>query len=270
MTSDTPEGVSCNWVDAKLRNRRLTRLRVTALPICFETTKPTSGCPRSASGSCRLAWTTTLGRPARTPFRIVQANCRDDRIRNGAGSITQADSSARPLRRRAARMARPARLLIRARKPWVRERRRLLGWNVRLLKGSLRRSCRACFGRSRILGRPRACADNGSPILRHLREDRQKLPMHWPGSQVQSTRRIQLRIMDNRLACRPVSDYRPTSEPSFPQILPTQPFVSRGLWTTLWKCVWLSGQPTCGSTEATTATGAARRKVSWCRARSCG
>lgn len=45
----------------------------------------------------------------------------------------QADSSERPLRRRAARMARPARLLIRARKPWVRARRRLLGWYVRLL-----------------------------------------------------------------------------------------------------------------------------------------
>ena len=45
----------------------------------------------------------------------------------------QADSSERPLRRRAARIARPARVLIRSRKPWVFARRRLLGWNVRLL-----------------------------------------------------------------------------------------------------------------------------------------
>jgi hypothetical protein len=44
----------------------------------------------------------------------------------------QADSSARPLRRRAARMPRPARVRIRSRNPWVRARRRLFGWKVRL------------------------------------------------------------------------------------------------------------------------------------------
>jgi hypothetical protein len=49
----------------------------------------------------------------------------------------QADSFSRPLRLRAAKMARPARVRIRWRKPWVRLRRRLLGWNVRLLTGKL-------------------------------------------------------------------------------------------------------------------------------------
>jgi hypothetical protein len=44
----------------------------------------------------------------------------------------QADNSARPLRRRAARMARPARVRMRNRNPWVLARRRLFGWNVRL------------------------------------------------------------------------------------------------------------------------------------------
>ena len=39
----------------------------------------------------------------------------------------------RPFRRRAARIARPARVLIRWRKPCVLARRRLFGWNVRLL-----------------------------------------------------------------------------------------------------------------------------------------
>jgi hypothetical protein len=34
-------------------------------------------------------------------------------------------------------MARPARVRIRRRKPWVRLRRRLLGWNVRLLTEEL-------------------------------------------------------------------------------------------------------------------------------------
>jgi len=40
----------------------------------------------------------------------------------------QADSLARPLDRRPARMARPARVRIRSRKPWVLARRRLFGW----------------------------------------------------------------------------------------------------------------------------------------------
>ena len=50
----------------------------------------------------------------------------------------QADSSERPLWRRAARMARPARVRMRRRKPWVLARRRLFGWNVRLLTRFLR------------------------------------------------------------------------------------------------------------------------------------
>ena len=50
-------------------------------------------------------------------------------VRREAG---QADSSVRPLRRRAAMMARPARVRMRKRNPWVLARRRLFGWNVRL------------------------------------------------------------------------------------------------------------------------------------------
>ena len=48
----------------------------------------------------------------------------------------QALSFARPLLRRAARTARPARVRIRSRKPWTFARRRLFGWNVRLLTGA--------------------------------------------------------------------------------------------------------------------------------------
>ena len=44
-----------------------------------------------------------------------------------------ADRRSRPLARRAERMARPARVRMRSRKPWVLARRRLLGWKVRLL-----------------------------------------------------------------------------------------------------------------------------------------
>jgi hypothetical protein len=43
----------------------------------------------------------------------------------------QADRRARPFRRRACRMARPARVDIRCRNPWRRARRRLFGWNGR-------------------------------------------------------------------------------------------------------------------------------------------
>lgn len=39
------------------------------------------------------------------------------------------------MRRLAAKMARPARVRIRSRNPCVLARRRLLGWNVRLLTG---------------------------------------------------------------------------------------------------------------------------------------
>ena len=48
----------------------------------------------------------------------------------------QAESSKRPLTRRAARMARPARVRIRRRKPWVLARRRLLGWRCAYSRGS--------------------------------------------------------------------------------------------------------------------------------------
>ncbi len=47
--------------------------------------------------------------------------------------VCQAESSVRPLARRAERMPRPARVRMRARKPCFLARRRLLGWKVRLL-----------------------------------------------------------------------------------------------------------------------------------------
>ncbi len=51
----------------------------------------------------------------------------------------QADRLARPLPRRFARIARPARVRIRRRKPWVLARRRLFGWKVRLLTRGLQK-----------------------------------------------------------------------------------------------------------------------------------
>ena len=54
----------------------------------------------------------------------------------GLGRQDQALSLSRPLCRRAARTARPARVRMRSRKPCVLARRRLFGWNVRLLTGA--------------------------------------------------------------------------------------------------------------------------------------
>lgn len=54
-----------------------------------------------------------------------------------------AESSRRPLRRRAATMARPARVRMRSRKPCVLARRRLFGWKVRLLTIGLHHSQRS-------------------------------------------------------------------------------------------------------------------------------
>jgi hypothetical protein len=56
----------------------------------------------------------------------------------GLGRQDQALSFSRPLCRRAARTARPARVRMRSRKPCVLARRRLFGWNVRLLTGGSR------------------------------------------------------------------------------------------------------------------------------------
>ena len=97
--------------------------------------RPAAGVPharRPGWRGPRSAWS-RLGLP-RTP-----AGCREVRTRTGAGAPRaargrpQAESSERPLARRAERMARPARVRMRRRKPWVLARRRLFGWKVRLL-----------------------------------------------------------------------------------------------------------------------------------------
>ena len=72
----------------------------------------------------------------KSPFR-GSLGCVAYEHRDGA-RLCQAESSVRPLRRRAERMDRPARVRIRKRKPCVFARRRLFGWKVRLLIDQLR------------------------------------------------------------------------------------------------------------------------------------
>jgi hypothetical protein len=83
----------------------------------------------------------------------------------GAGA-GQTLTRARPLRRRAERTARPARVRMRSRNPCVLARRRLFGWNVRLLTGDSR------YG----------CADKTDAHMRPRRPSRSTLNWHrvWP------------------------------------------------------------------------------------------
>ena len=71
----------------RCRRRRFTRLRATAFPMAFDTTKPT----RVSSGgfrSLKATWTTTLGVPARAPRRNVAVKSRERRNRRDRGSTT--------------------------------------------------------------------------------------------------------------------------------------------------------------------------------------
>jgi len=98
---------------------------------------------RSALRRLPAAW-------RRSPWPSAAGDARGAR---GPDPTPQADSSERPLRRREARIARPARVRIRRRKPWVLARRRLFGWKVRLLTRCLR-CCQADGGRLPACGFP--------------------------------------------------------------------------------------------------------------------
>src|SRR6202012_3767636 len=87
------------------------------------------------------------GRPVRLPPRTAAEKSSRRRIRAAAGSKAdlpcprlghagQTLILARPLRRRADRTARPALVRMRSLNPCVLARRRLFGWNVRLLTGT--------------------------------------------------------------------------------------------------------------------------------------
>ncbi len=143
-TSRAPPGSAASRSRTTCRSCRLTRFRVTASPTARPTTKPARGSAPASSelGLCTSRWTMRRARPTRRPFRTAAAKSGRRRSRDGAGNTSesasdQADSAWRPLRRRAARMARPARVRMRSRKPCVFARRRLFGWNVRLLTGGL-------------------------------------------------------------------------------------------------------------------------------------
>jgi hypothetical protein len=87
------------------------------------------------------------GPPRRTPPAAASSPLREAPAVTAAnaGCAGQTLTRARPLRRRAARTARPALVRMRSRNPCVFARRRLFGWNVRLLTEGSRYG--GCFGR---------------------------------------------------------------------------------------------------------------------------
>ena len=90
----------------------------------------------------------------------------------------QADRRSRPLARRADRMARPARVRMRSRKPWVFARRRLFGWYVRLLTVEAFRACVRCgpLSRRRRPDRWWLASKPASPQHRGRTATRQRVP----------------------------------------------------------------------------------------------
>ena len=134
--------------------------------------------------------------------------------RGGGQHAGQADRPERPLRRRAARMARPARVRIRNLNPCVFARRRLLGWNVRLLTSVSRcgSACRRAGGvplpvqdmwltcRRQALRRWSAvarqwCSSWGKRCtsFRFVRRPRQQRPMHCPEGAIRGQRYLSQR-----------------------------------------------------------------------------
>ena len=155
MTRTEELGRSGSRSRTRCRSRRRTRLRTTALPTALLTTKPTRGARTPESGwSASSRCTTRVRVPARRPRRRAGAKCRAEVSRCSCVSTQfpcgspwrQTDRPLRPLRRRAERIDRPARVRIRSRKPCTLCRRRLFGWYVRLLTSSLRVGSRQVSG----------------------------------------------------------------------------------------------------------------------------
>jgi hypothetical protein len=78
----------------------------------------------------------TRGLPVLPVVSVAGFYCRLLR-RPACGKDPQTARRARPLRRRARRIACPAGVAMRARNPWVRLRRTTEGWNVRFMGKSL-------------------------------------------------------------------------------------------------------------------------------------
>jgi hypothetical protein len=122
-TSRLPPGSNPKYPRARCRRRRRTVFLTTAEPTALLTIKPTragSGLPPGRTSR----WPDTSWRPALLPLRVASPKSVLRRIRAAAGSMVRSRTRprhtltrARPFRRRAPRIARPARVRMRSRKP---------------------------------------------------------------------------------------------------------------------------------------------------------
>lgn len=127
-TISNPCGYFIRKFAAPALTLRAIRWRITELPTLPGVITPI----RVLLGICNTVKTasdTTKRRPFRFTRRRSALRC--SRCWRGSTG-NQTARRLRPLRRRAERTARPARVRIRRRKPWVLARRRLFGWKVRL------------------------------------------------------------------------------------------------------------------------------------------
>ena len=152
------------------RSRRRQRLRSTAVP----TLRGTAYAKRRASSASGAGRNWTLTGPENTRLLERRKAAKELRPWTGRGrgarsaspqtgtslpivvrdqkgvALSQADNRTRPRRRRAFITARPARVAMRWRKPCLLDLLRVLGWNVRFISASFRRSgCRYVCGVSR-------------------------------------------------------------------------------------------------------------------------
>jgi len=98
-------------------------------PVGLRLHQQVAGNQRPANPAATMGRRVEVGSPSH-PRR------RGKHLATATARVDQTLTRARPFRRLAARMARPARLRMRSRKPCVLARRRLFGWNVRLLTGT--------------------------------------------------------------------------------------------------------------------------------------
>lgn len=170
-------------------------------------------------------------------------------------------------------MPRPARVRIRRRKPWVRLRRRLLGWKVRLVTGKLPYSSRSArtehvLGLTSVFGRDTrvvACSATSQHYAGHRIGSNRvgaglpRLRTRCPANTPRRARNLGLRVAvhcDRLLVSRvgffccefrqfrpSVADHLPSSESDL-----YRPFRCPQIYTQLWITMWStsSGSPVPG------------------------
>ncbi len=147
-----------------------------AAPGCGPQHPRRRGSRRTRRAGGRASGRLQRARPSSGWTRAVPGGWLAGSLRYGAGGekggarvrAAQVASRLRPLRRRPAKMARPARVRIRRRKPCVLLRLRLFGWNVRLLTGGLRGSTCGMLRLSRLQSSVSAQPLIHTEISRHI------------------------------------------------------------------------------------------------------